>query len=91
MMSEQVNYRLYNAFIRPYCQSILNIYPILTPAKQNQLGGLNRKIFRVIHKWFDARNIEIENLPKYQSISKSTYKHWDKLIHTITCNKSKYY
>ncbi|CAF2851717.1 unnamed protein product [Rotaria sp. Silwood2] len=83
MMSEQVNYRLYNAFIRLYLQSILNIYPILTPSKQNQLEGLNRKIFRVIHQWFDARNIEIENLPKYQSISKLTFKHWDKLIHTI--------
>jgi hypothetical protein len=49
MMSEQVSYRLFNAFIRPYYQSILNIYPILTPTKQKQLEGLNRKIFRVIH------------------------------------------
>ncbi|CAF5039621.1 unnamed protein product, partial [Rotaria sp. Silwood1] len=83
MMTEQVNYRLYNAFIRPYLQSILNIYPNLTPSKQNQLEGLNRKIFRVMQQWFDATNIEIENLPKYQSISKLTFKHWDKLIHTI--------
>ncbi|CAF4677541.1 unnamed protein product, partial [Rotaria sp. Silwood2] len=37
MMSEQVNYRLYNAFLRPYLQSILNIYHILTPSKQKQL------------------------------------------------------
>ncbi|CAF4653727.1 unnamed protein product [Rotaria sp. Silwood1] len=83
MMTEQVNYRLYNAFIRPYLQSILNIYPILTPSKQNQLEGLNRKVFRVMQQWCGATNIEIENRPKYQSISKLTLKHWDKLIHTI--------
>ncbi len=27
--------------------------------------------------------MEIENLPKYQPISKLTYKHWDKLTQTI--------
>ena len=83
MTSEQVNYRLYNAYIRPYYQSILNIYPILSLAKQNKLEGLNRKIFRRIHRWFDARNVEIENLPKYQPITKLTKIHWDKLIDTI--------
>jgi len=83
MLSDQVSYRLYNAFIRPYLQSLLNIYPILSSTKQKQLESLNRKIFRIIHRWFDARNVEIENLPKFQSISKLTYKHWDKLIITI--------
>lgn len=83
MTSEQVNYRLYNAYIRPYYQSLLNFHPILSPSKQNKLEGLNRKIFRTIHRWFDARNVEIENLPKYQSITKLTKMHWDKLIVTI--------
>ena len=83
MTSEEVNYRLYNAFIRPYLQSLLNIYPILTMTKQKQLEGLNRKVYRIIHQWHDARNIEIENLPKYQSICQLTNKHWDKLIQTI--------
>ena len=46
MTSEQVNYRLYKAYIRSYYQSILNIYPILSLANQNKLEGLNRKIFR---------------------------------------------
>jgi hypothetical protein len=83
MMSEEVNYRLYNAFIRPYLQSILNIYPILTKNKKNQLEGLNRKIFRKIHNWHDARNIEIENLPKYRTIGKLMTAHWDKLTCTM--------
>jgi hypothetical protein len=30
MMSEHVNYRLYNAFIRPYFQSPLNIYSLFS-------------------------------------------------------------
>jgi hypothetical protein len=59
------------------------MHSILTSTKQKQLEGVNRKIFRIIHQWFDARNVEIENLPKYQSISKLTYKHWDKLTQTI--------
>ena len=83
MTSEQVNYRLYNAYIRPYFQSLLNIYPILASSKQKQLEALNRKIFRTIHHWFDARNIEIENLPKYQSIMKLTEIQWGKLTDTI--------
>lgn len=32
----------------------------------------SKKIFRTIHQWFDVRNVEIENLPKYKSISKLT-------------------
>jgi hypothetical protein len=83
MISDQVSYQLYNAYIRPSLQSLLNIYPILTSTKQKQLETVNRKIFRIIHRWFDARNVGIENLPNYQSISKLTYKHWDKLIQTI--------
>ncbi|CAF4808590.1 unnamed protein product, partial [Rotaria magnacalcarata] len=83
MTSEQINYKLYNAFIRPYLQSILNFFPILSLTKQKQLEGINRKIFRSIHRWFDARIIEIENLLKYKSISKLTYMHWDKLTQTI--------
>lgn len=83
MASEEVNYRLHNAYIRPYLQSLLNIYPILTTTKQKQLEGLNRKVYRIIHQWHDARNIEIENLSKYQSICQLTNKHWDKLIQTI--------
>ena len=79
MMSEKVNYILYNAFIRPYLQSILNFFPVLSLSKQKQLEGINRSIFRTIHQSYDARNIEIENLPKYKSIMKLTDMHWDKL------------
>jgi hypothetical protein len=83
MMSEKVNYCLYNAFIRPYLQSILNIYQILAKDKKKQLEGLNRKIFRIIHQWYDARNIEIENLPKYRKIEDLAHIHWNKLVCTI--------
>jgi hypothetical protein len=83
MLSEQVSYRLFNAFIRPYYQSLLNIYPILSPSKQKQLEAMNRRMFRTIHRWFDANNVEIENLPKYASISELVNIHWNKLTHTM--------
>jgi hypothetical protein len=83
MLNDNSKYRLFNAFIRPHLQSLLNIYPILSPTKQKMLEGFNRKIYRSIHLWFDARNVEIENLPKYQSISKLTNAHWGKLLQTI--------
>ena len=83
MTSEKLNYRLFNAYIRPYYQSLLNIYPILTEGKKDQLEGLNRKIFRTIHYWHDARNIEIMNLPNYRSIAELTAVHWKKLKDTI--------
>ena len=83
MMSEKVNYRLFNAFIRPYYQSLLNIYPILASGKQKQLEAMNRKMFRVVHRWFDANNIEIESLPKYRSLSELVNIHWNKLTHTV--------
>ena len=79
MMSERVNYRLYNAFIRPHLQSILNIYPILAKDKKKQLEGLHRQMYRIIHNWYDARNIEIEHLPKYRSIEELSRIHWNKL------------
>ena len=83
MMSEEVRYRLYNAFIRPYLQSILNIYPIIAATKHRQLEGLNRSIFRTVNQWYDARNIEIENLPKYHSVTTLTNAHWSKLTTTM--------
>lgn len=83
MTSEKLNFRLFNAFIRPYYQSLLNIYPILTEGKKGQLEGLNRKIFRIIHNWHDARNVEITNLTKYRSIADLTSAHWHKLKSTI--------
>ena len=83
MMSDQVWYRLYNAFISPYLQSILNIYPILADTKQRQLEDFNRNIHRLTNQWHDARNVEVESFPKYRSIATLTSKHWDKLIDTI--------
>lgn len=83
MTSEKVNYRLYNAFIRSYFQSPLNIYPLLASTKQNQFESFNRAIYRTIHQWHDARNVDIENLPIYKSIAELTSKHWDKLTKSI--------
>ena len=81
--NELVNYRIFNAYIRPYYQSLLNIYPILSANKKGQLEGLNRKIFRIINNWHDARNIEVENLTKYRSIGELTAAHWNKLTKTM--------
>lgn len=83
MLDDKSKYRLFNAFIRPHLQSLPNFFPILMSSKQRMIEGFNRKIFRSIHLWFDARNVEIENLPKYQSISKLTNKHWDNLTQSI--------
>ena len=83
MISEPVAYRLYNAFIRPHYQSLLNIYPILTKTKQIQLESLNRQIFRNLHHWYDATNEEISQMPKFKSIDELTRVHWSKIIQTI--------
>jgi hypothetical protein len=83
MLSEKVSYRLYHAFIRPHYQSLLNIYPVLAINKQKQLEAMNRQVFRTIHRWFDAKNTEIKNLPKYKSIAELDNIHWDKLTKTI--------
>ena len=83
MTCEKINFSLFNAYIRPYYQSLLNVYPILSDGKKGQLEGLNRKIFRIIHNWHDARNIEVTNLTKYRSIAELTAAHWNKLMDTI--------
>jgi Reverse transcriptase (RNA-dependent DNA polymerase)/Endonuclease-reverse transcriptase len=83
MLSQEVSYRLYHAYIRPHYQSILNIYPALSHTKQQQLEALNRKIFRNIHRWFDATNDEITNLPAYKPIKVLTQIHFAKLLCTI--------
>jgi hypothetical protein len=83
MLSTEISYRLYHAYIRPYFQSILDIYPILSVTKKNQLEALNRQIFRIIHRWYDATNNEIINLPMYKSIELHTQLHFTKLLSTI--------
>lgn len=84
MLSQEVAYRLYYAYIRPYYQSVLNIYPILSSTKQQQLEAMNRKMFRIIHRWHDAINDEISNLPNYKSFELLTHMHFTKLLYTIT-------
>ncbi|CAF3265582.1 unnamed protein product [Rotaria sp. Silwood2] len=83
MLSKQTSYKLYYAYIRPYFHSIFNIYPILSSTKQRQLEALNRKIFRIINRWYDATNDEIVNLPTYKSIELLTRLHYTKLLTTI--------
>lgn len=83
MMSEEVRYRLNNAFNRPYLQSTLNIYAIIAVTKQRKLEGLNRGVFRTVNQWYDTRNIEIEHLPKYHSAATPTSVYWSKLITTM--------
>jgi len=83
MLSKEISYRLYYAYIRPYYQSVLNLYPILSRTKQQQLEALNRKIFRIINRWHDATNDEVINLPAYKSIELLTQIHFTKLFATI--------
>ncbi len=83
MLSKETSYKLYYAFIHPYYQSLLNIFPLLTRTKKNQLEALNRKTFRTIHRWYDATNDEITALPIYKSIQLLTQLHFGKLLSTI--------
>ena len=83
MTSEAVAYRLFHAYIRPYYQPILNIYPILAKKKQEHFEALNRQIFRKMHLWYDATVDEINNLPKYKSIGKLTHAHRTRLVPAI--------
>ncbi|CAF4105035.1 unnamed protein product, partial [Rotaria magnacalcarata] len=48
MTSEQINYKLYNAFIRPYLQSILNFFPILSLTKQKQLEVRSKDLQKLV-------------------------------------------
>ena len=83
MMSEAVRYRLFYAYIRPYYQSLLNIFPVLSANKKEQIEALNRQTHRVTHQWHEARNIEVAALDKFQSIAELTTKHWRNLTNTI--------
>jgi hypothetical protein len=83
MLSTEISYRLFHAYIRPYYQSILDICPILSVTKKQQLEALNRQIFRIIHRWYKATNDEIINLPMYKSFELHTQLHFTKLLSTI--------
>ena len=83
MLSLEVSYRLYHAYIRPYYQSLLNIFPILSCTRKQQLEAMNRKIFRSIHRWFDATNDEISNVPGFKTIDSLTKVHFAKLLNTV--------
>ena len=49
VLSENVSYRIFNAYIRPYYQLLLNVYPLLSNTKQKHLEALNRQMYRIIH------------------------------------------
>jgi hypothetical protein len=83
MLSKEISYRLFYAFIRPHYQSVLNMYPIISRSKQQQLEAFNRKIFRIVNRWHDATNIEVINLPAYKTIEHLTQIHFSKLCSTI--------
>jgi len=83
MLSKEISYRLFYAFIRPHYQSVLNLYPILSRSKQHQLEALNRKVFRIVNRWHDATNCEVTNLPDYKSIEHISQIHFVKLFTTI--------
>jgi hypothetical protein len=68
MLAKKISYRLFHAYIRPYFQSIFNIYSVLSRTKQQHLEALNRKIFRIINRWHDATNNEITNLSTLKSV-----------------------
>jgi hypothetical protein len=56
---------------------------LLSRTKQKQLEAFNRKNFRIIHRWYDATNDEIINLPMYKSVELLTQMHFTKLLSTI--------
>ncbi|CAF4204202.1 unnamed protein product [Rotaria magnacalcarata] len=58
MLSTEISHKLYYTDIHPYYQSILDIHPILSSSKKQQLDALNRKFFRIINRWYDAANDE---------------------------------
>ena len=44
---------------------------------------MNRKIFRIIHRWYDATNDETNNLPTFKSMEVLTQTHFKKLLSSI--------
>ena len=84
MLSEKVSFRLYYAFIRSSYQSLLNVYPILSRTNKEKLEAINRKVFRIIYRWYDATNNEIKNLPIFKSMEVLTQTHFNKLLPSIT-------
>ena len=83
ILLQKLSYRLYYAYTQPYYQSMLNIYLLLSQTKLEQLEALNCRIFRIIHRWFDALNDEIINIPAYKPIELLTHLHDEKLSSTI--------
>jgi hypothetical protein len=83
MTSAKIANRLFNAYIRPYYQSLLNIFPILAINKIQQLEAMNRQMFRIMHGWYDSSNVEVELLPKYRTMAELATTHWEKLKEAI--------
>jgi hypothetical protein len=56
-----------NAFILPYLQLLYTIWPLLSINTTQMIEATNRKIYRLIYNWWDARNEEVLWLPHYQT------------------------
>jgi len=44
---------------------------------------MNRKIFRIINRWYDATNDEVISLPDFKPIELLAHNHFAKLLTTI--------
>ena len=83
MLTRTSAQKLFSAHVRSHYQSMLNVFPALSQSNQQQLESRNRQVFRYMHYWPDATNLEIESLPDFSSFRDLCNKHWVNLINTI--------
>ena len=58
---------IFHAFILPYFQLIYTIWPFLSISTIETIEASNRKIYRLINNWWDARNEEVRWFPTFQT------------------------
>lgn len=71
---------LFNAFLLPYFQQAYLLYPLLSTTAQESLEAKNRSLFRLIFRWYDARNDEINWLPRFKNIRLRAREYLEKFV-----------
>ena len=58
---------IFKAFILPYLQLIYVVWPLLSTTTIERIEAKHRRLYRLVHNWWDATNHEATSLPGFET------------------------
>ena len=70
--SLKVRQLIFKAFILPYLQLIYVVWPLLSTTTIERIEAMHRRLYRLVHNWWNATNHEVTSLPGFETAETNT-------------------